>query len=159
MTVPRPLTVLVAAGGLAILAGAQGALSNGSANAVTGPAQIQVSSQQIDYVKVDLGRRGTTPGDSEIMTLRLFNRRITQRPIGRAEIVCTFTNGISRMCRGTYILPKGKLVVGGNMRYRALYEFAVLGGTGLSDNARGTVTSTQTAQRPRREYVLFRLVG
>ena len=155
----RPLIVLVAAGGLAILAGAHGALSNGSASAVTGRAQIPVTSRQVGYTKVDTGRRGISPGDTEIMTLRIFNRRITNRPIGRAEVICTFTTGINRQCRGTYTLPKGKLVVGGNMRYRALYEFAVLGGTGLYDNARGTLTATQTGQRPRREFVLFRLVG
>jgi hypothetical protein len=63
------------------------------------------------------------------------------------------------VCRGTYVLPKGKLVVGGSISYRSFYELAVLGGTGLFDNARGTLTVTRTNRRPVRDLVVFRLVG
>ena len=42
----------------------------------------------------------------EIIRLRLFNRRVTSRPIGRGALVCTFTNRRSRVCRGTYFLPR-----------------------------------------------------
>jgi hypothetical protein len=35
----------------------------------------------------------------------------------------------------------------------------VLGGTGLYDNARGTMTSTRIRRKPLREFLLFRLVG
>ena len=37
----------------------------------------------------------------------------------------------ARSCRGTYFLPRGKLVVGGSLLYRQFYELAVLGGTGV----------------------------
>ena len=85
---------------------------------------------------------------------------MTTAPIGRAELVCTFVdNGRSRSCRGTYILPKGKIVVGGSLLYRQFYELAVLGGTGLYDNARGTLTVTRTGRKPARRILFFRLVG
>ena len=42
---------------------------------------------------------------------------------------------------------------------RLLCEFAVVGGTGIYDNARGTLTVTSTSLRPRREVLVFRLVG
>jgi hypothetical protein len=95
----------------------------------------------------------------EIVRQTLFNRRVTSKPIGRAELVCTFTTRTSRVCRGTYFLPRGKLVVGGSIVFRSVYELAVLGGTGLFDNARGTLTATRTSRTPRREFLLFRLVG
>ena len=52
------------------------------------------------------------------------------------------------VCRGTYVLPKGELVVGGSILYRQFYDLAVLGGTGLYDNARGTLTVTRTHRKP-----------
>ena len=35
----------------------------------------------------------------------------------------------------------------------------IVGGTGLYDNARGTLTVTATHLRPRHEVLIFRLVG
>ena len=42
---------------------------------------------------------------------------------------------------------------------RLLYQIAVVGGTGLYDNARGSLTVTSTGLHPRREILLFRLAG
>jgi hypothetical protein len=125
----------------------------------TGPAQIRITSTQVRYVRVDVGKPGRTPGDMEIITQLLYNKRITERAIGHSEFVCTFTIDISRSCRATYFLPRGKLVVGGSLRFRQIYLLAVLGGTGLYDNARGTLTVTRLAKSPRRDLEVFRLVG
>jgi hypothetical protein len=144
------------------LTGSAGLLAAATGNvsaAATGPAQIAISGQQTSYSRVDVGRRRTSPGDMEIVRYQLYNRRVTSRAIGHAELVCTFTRGRSRVCRGTYFLPRGKLVVGGSIVFRQLYELAVLGGTGLYDNARGTMISTRIRRSPRREFLLFRLVG
>ena len=151
-------TAVIAVGlvvGVVVTAAAPGRVST----AATGPAQIGISGQQTAYTRVNVGQRRSRVGDMEIVRYRLFNRRLTSRPIGRAELVCTFTTGTSRVCRGTYFLPKGKLVVGGSVVYRQLYELAVLGGTGLYDNARGTMVATRINRTPRREFLLFRLVG
>jgi hypothetical protein len=127
--------------------------------AATGPAQIRITTEQSRYVRIDNGRSGRSPGDMEIITHLLYNRRITPKPLGHSEFVCTFTLDISRSCRATFFLPRGTLVVGGSLRFRQIYQLAVLGGTRLYDNARGTLTVTRLRKSPRRDQFLFRLVG
>ena len=125
----------------------------------TGPATIRINDRQLAVTRVDIGAPGTSPGDVEIVRSRLFQRG-TRDVIGHGELVCTFVDNVrSRSCRGTYVLPKGELVVGGSILYRQFYDLAVLGGTGLYDNARGTLTVTRTHRKPVRDVVVFRLVG
>jgi hypothetical protein len=66
---------------------------------------------------------------------------------------------MARVCDGALELPRGDIVVGGSIRHRMLYELAVLGGTGLYDNARGTLTVTRIGMKPTRELLLIRLAG
>jgi hypothetical protein len=150
----RRTGLLAAAGALGIAA-----FVVWSAPGATGPALIRITSTQASYDRVDSGTSGSSQGDDEFIKARLYNRRITQRSIGRSELVCTFTFGTSRSCRGTYFLPQGRIVVGGGIGNREIYELAILGGTGLYNNARGTLTVTRTARRPRREFLIFRLAG
>lgn len=125
----------------------------------TGPATIRITDRQQAMTRVDLGPDGTSPGDMEVSNSRVFQRG-TGTTIGRSELVCIFVDsGRSRGCRGTYTLPKGKLVVGGTVLYRQFYDLAVVGGTGLYDNARGAVTITRTHSNPPRHLIVFRLVG
>jgi hypothetical protein len=124
----------------------------------TGPATIRIYDRQLAVTRVDLGKKGTSPGDVEVIRVRLLQR--TGTTLGRGEIVCTFVDGVrARVCRGTYILPRGKLVVGGSILYRRFYDLAVVGGTGLYDNARGTLTVTRTHRNPVRDLLVFKLVG
>ena len=132
----------------------------GTTAAATGPATIRITNVQDTVVRVDVGTRGKSPGDMEIIRQRLFNTRLTTRSIGRSELICTFVDRRrSRVCRGTFFLPKGKIVVGGSLLYRQFYELAVLGGTGLFDNARGTLVVTRMSVHPVRDRMVFRLVG
>ncbi len=132
----------------------------GGSQAATGPATIRITNKEISVIRVDVGAKGKSPGDMEIIRQNLFNQRVRERPIGRAELICTFVDRRrARVCRGTYFLPKGKLVVGGSLLYRQFYELAVLGGTGLYDNARGSLVVTRMGVRPIRDRVVFRLVG
>lgn len=126
---------------------------------ITGPAQIRITNRQLSVTAVDIGRGGRSPGDLEILRQSLFNQRVTKRSIGYADLVCTFVDRRNRSCRGTYFLPRGKLVVGGTLSFRQFYQLAILGGTGIYENARGTVTVTRTATRPVRDSIIFRLVG
>jgi hypothetical protein len=132
----------------------------GGSKAATGPATIRITDVQDTVVRVDVGAKGKSPGDMEIIRQRLYNERVTTRSIGRSEVVCTFMDSRrARVCRGTYFLPKGRIVVGGSLLYRQFYELAVLGGTGLFDNARGSVVVTRTGVHPVRDRIVFRLVG
>jgi hypothetical protein len=130
-----------------------------SSNAATGPSTIRITNREISRVRVDAGRPGRGPGDIEIIRQNLFNKRIKSSPIGHADFVCTFVTSGTRSCTGTIFLPRGRLVVGGSIRYLDLYELAVLGGTRLYDNARGTLTVIRTTRRPRRDIMVFRLTG
>ena len=130
-----------------------------SSSAVTGPATIRITSREFSRERVDVGQPGHGIGDTEIVRQLLFNRRIKSSPIGQAEYVCTFTSPTKRACTVTLFLPRGRLVAGGTIRYQELYELAVLGGTRLYDDARGTLTVTRTTRKPRRHLLLFRLTG
>jgi len=132
----------------------------GSSEAATGPATIRITNIQDTVYRVDVGAKGKSPGDTEIIRQKLYNQRVTSRSIGRSELICTFVDRRrSRICRGTYFLPKGRIVVGGSLLYRQFYELAVLGGTGLYDNARGSVVVTRIGVHPVRDRMVFRLVG
>jgi hypothetical protein len=144
--------VLLVAAGLGVLG-----LSALASSAQTGPALIRITSTQTRYARVDIARG--TSGDLEIIRQKLYNKKIAKTPIGRAELICTFTVGKARSCAGTYFLAKGKLVVGGSITNRDIYELAITGGTGLYNNSRGTFTAIRTAKGPRREFLIFRLAG
>jgi hypothetical protein len=149
----RTAALLVAAGlaALGIIAWASPAQTQ------TGPALIRITSTQKQYVRVNAAPGNA--GDIEMISQRLYNKKITKNPIGRAEVVCMFTFGTQRTCRNTYFLAEGKIVVGGSITNRDIYELAILGGTGLYNNARGTFTSIRTAKSPRKEFLIFRLAG
>jgi hypothetical protein len=138
------------------------ALSNGwslTSGAATGPATVRVTTREVSRVRVDAGRRGKGPGDTEIVRVNLFNKRIKRQPIGHADSVCTYVTSQTRSCSVTIFLPKGRLVAGGSIRFPEFYELAVLGGTRRFDNARGTLTAIRTTRRPRRYILVFRLTG
>lgn len=149
-----PVAIAVGLGALALLNG-----WSLSSDAATGPSTIRITNREISRVRVDAGRPGRGPGDIEIIRQNLFNKRIKSSPIGHADFVCTFVTSGTRSCTGTIFLPRGRLVVGGSIRYLDLYELAVLGGTRLYDNARGTLTVIRTTRRPRRDIMVFRLTG
>jgi hypothetical protein len=130
-----------------------------TSSAATGPAVIRITDGQTSISRVDVGEPGRSPGDMQIVSALVFNRRLTPRALGHFELVCTFTVGINRSCNGTVFLPKGKLVVSGVLRYRQFYELAIVGGTGLYDNARGTMTVTRIGESPLRSLLFFRLTG
>ena len=150
----RGFAVVLAAGVVAAVAGGSSLLFAG-----TGPATVRITAENEQITGVDIGVKGTSPGDTQIVRQTLYNRHITDKPIGHAEFVCTTTAGRSRLCNGTFFLPKGKLMVSGPLRYRQFYELAIVGGTELYDNARGSLVATTTALKPRRQVLVFRLAG
>jgi hypothetical protein len=147
--------ILAVAAALAAIA----ALVGWKSMAATGPATIRIVDRQFSYTRVDVGRHGRSPGDSEVITTLLYNKKITRKPIGSGRMICTFTIGLNRTCIATIKLPRGQLVASGGVLYRQFYSLAVVGGTGLYDNARGTLTVIRTTHTPTREIMVFRLTG
>jgi hypothetical protein len=154
---PRLLNVTVLAVGVA--AAALALEWSASLDAATGPGKIRLTSREVSRARVDHGRPGRGLGDTEIIRHNLFNLRLKPTPIGTAEYVCTYTGPRTRSCNVTIFMPKGRLIAGGSIRYPELYELAILGGTRLYDDARGTLTVIRTTTRPRRHIMLFRLTG
>jgi hypothetical protein len=126
--------------------------------ASTGPATIRITSREVSRVRMQVGAPGRI-GDTEIVRQNIFNKKIRSTPIGQAEYLCTFLTSRMRSCNVTITLPQGRIVAGGTFGYLELYELAVLGGTRLYDNARGTLTVIQTTTKPRRQILVFRLTG
>jgi hypothetical protein len=136
-----------------------GVIVVGTADGATPPAQIRITDVQTSYLRMPAATGGSA-GSVEIIKQRLYNPSLSESPIGSSSLVCTYLDKRARTCTGTYALPKGNIVVAGAIASRLLYEIAVVGGTGLYDNARGTLTVTSTDLRPRRrELLLFRLAG
>lgn len=142
------------------LAGVLGLLASTAASAseqLKSPGTIRITSREVKSTRVDIGPGGLSAGDVQIERALLYNTRVTPKPIGHSEIVCTFVVKTSRNCTGTFFLPRGKIVVSGSMFYRQLFELAVVGGTGLYDNVRGSLTVTSLGKKPRRDLLFFRL--
>jgi hypothetical protein len=150
------VSALAVACGASMVPGAQGAHGKHGALGAQ-ESQIRITDVQAYYNRVG-GNRGPV-GDVEIIKQRLYNVRISQAPIGRADVTCMFLDRSERTCNATYFLPKGNLVVAGAIQSRLLYEIPIVGGTGLYESVRGTLTVTATHLKPRREVLLFRLSG
>jgi hypothetical protein len=133
-----------------------GSVTQGSP-ALTGPGTIKITSLDIQTSLVNRGSASRGPGDVTLIRQLLFNKGIRKTPIGHADLVCTYTGSRARQCSGTYFLPRGKIVVAGSLRYREFFKLAVVGGTDIYDNVRGTLTGSAYARRPRRELLIFRL--
>jgi hypothetical protein len=105
---------------------------------------------------VDVGARGRSPGDLEIVFEVLHDRHGST--VGHAQMLCTLLGRGARSCDATYVLPKGQIVAGAATEHRLLYELAITGGTGIYDNARGDLVVTALGLHPRRELLVIRLV-
>ena len=146
------ITVAAAGGALAVVATAGGSQS------LSGPGTIRITDRLVNHIHVDGGEHGRGAGDLNFYRELLYNRGITPEPIGHSDITCTASGTGSSNCSGTYFLPKGKIMVAGVLASRLFYELAVIGGTRLYQNARGTLTGTALGGTPRHEFLIFRLV-
>ena len=150
----QTLLLVVAMLGFALITGS---VTEGSPE-LNGPGTIRISSRDVDVSVINRGSSRRGSGDVIVIRQLLFNKGITKQAIGHADLVCTFTARRSRQCSGTYFLPRGKIVVSGSLRYREFFKLAVVGGTDIYDNVRGSMTGTLLARGPRRELLIFRLI-
>lgn len=140
-----------------VLAALAVALAADATHEATGPATVRLTDRQLTLKRIAAGDSGL--GDVEIARLTLYAPDNASRPIGHAVLTCTFVSRSERSCDGTYVLPAGMILTAGVLTTRLLYSAAIVGGTGLYNNARGTLTVTAKGLKPRREFLLFRLSG
>lgn len=138
-------------------------LTSTDSQALTGPGQVRVTSRQVLKSEADVGAVGSSTGDVTVTSSLVYNRRVTTKPIGHSEMLCTYLGrggslgSGSRHCTTTVFLPQGKLVAEGITHNMFFYELVVVGGTGIYSNVQGTLTVTFLGSGPRRELLLFRL--
>jgi hypothetical protein len=149
----KPLLVFAA---LATFALATGSVTLGSG--AVSPGVIRLTTKEIKRNVVNLGPTRRGPGDVVVIRQLLYNKGIRTAPIGHSDMVCTYTGNRSRQCNGTYSLPRGKIIVSGSVRYWEFYKLAIIGGTDLYADVRGSETATLYARGPRKEILVFRLV-
>ena len=132
------------------------ALALPGALAYNKPGAIRITDVETSHTYVDEGGHGRGPGDVDIYRSNLYNRRITAKALGHADMICRTISGTVQHCDATYFLPRGELVTSGVIQSRLIYILPVTGGTEYYNNARGTLTVTSL--RRGRELLLFRLV-
>jgi len=147
---------------LPVLAGIAGALLVGvftlpGAQALDRPGTVRITDSEIRHAHVDGGRAGASVGDLDVYTLLLYNKRIKPKALGHATMSCSAVGSTGQSCTATYFLPKGQIVTQGVITSRLIYELAVVGGTGLYSNVRGTLTVTSLKRKPPTELLVFRL--
>jgi hypothetical protein len=147
---------------LPVFAGISGALLVGvftltGAQALDRPGTVRITDSQVRHAYVDVGSDGKSIGDLDVYTVLLYNKRIRAKAIGQATMTCTVVSANGQSCTATYFLPKGTIVTQGVITSRFIYELAVVGGTGLYSNVRGTLTVTSLKRKPSRELLVFRL--
>lgn len=152
---PAPrLLGAVAVGAIAVAVGT--AVAADHSQGATGPAVVRLTDVQTK--NLELGA-ADDPGGSEIARFTLYGSTSTSRSIGHGVLTCTYVGGGERACNASYVLPRGMIQTAGVLRSRLFYTQAIVGGTGLYDNARGTLTVTAKTLKPRHELLLFRLTG
>jgi hypothetical protein len=149
----KPLFVFAA---LATFALVTGSVTFGSSE--VSPGLIRLTTKEIKRNVVNIGPPSRGPGDVVVIRQLLYNKGLRSTPIGHSDMVCTFTGNRSRQCNGTYSLPRGKIIVSGSVRYWEFYKIAIIGGTDLYADVRGSETATLYARDPRKEILVFRLV-
>ena len=154
---------LLAAASVVLLAAAVPATGS---QALTGPGTVRITDtlQKHIHVRFDkhvridnVARKASRAGDLDFYRQALYTKTARPVNIGHSDLTCVNTGTGSSNCTGTYFLPKGKIMVGGVIASRLIYELAVVGGTGLYDNVRGTLTVTFMGGLPAREFLIFRL--
>src|SRR4051794_30874988 len=78
-------------GALAALCAIALALAGGvsASTKLDGPGTIRITDREIQRARVDVGAAGKSTGDVESSRQQLYNKFITPKPIGHAQIVCT----------------------------------------------------------------------
>lgn len=78
--------------------------------------------------------------------------------IGWGNTVCFDLGVSSTQCVGTFVFPRGKIMVAGTRHSQQYFVFAIVGGTGVYTAAGGTLIGNLISESPRTERLVFELV-
>lgn len=85
-------------------------------------------------------RLGTFQGASEVWRSRVLLIGKAQT-LGYGQVACVYVDDLVRQCTGTYILPRGRVSVGGELSSRQKFRLIIVGGTGAYAGASGELTA------------------
>jgi hypothetical protein len=141
----RTTTIGIAAIGLVAVV-ALAATASGKPRRLARAAAIMLqASSQLEHVQyVDNPPSGRSAGDMLVFTERLLDTRGQQ--IGSDAASCVVLFDQRSLCTGTYILPRGQVMVQlvqPSLSGTLTYTQAITGGTGRFARATGTVTVDQ----------------
>ena len=143
----RKLAVIGAT--LAVL-GASAAAASVASAAPTSAAEPSVKVLHLishdTYVKiVDIGKKGTSPGDELIETTIDFQHGVQ---VDRSVVNCVLITIIGRamdvLCHGDLAFKDGQVQFQGETNFHTPFTLAVTGGTGAYQNAGGQLTLLRT---------------
>jgi len=130
--------------------------------------KVNVAATLLDVRISDVGTPGRSSGDGTAEVLRLWNRTVSDLPVGNGLIRCTFLGkggafgrGMS-YCVGTFTLGSGhkfgKITVTGP-RYRTRYgNYVVTGSTGVYSGSSGSM-HVRPGEMPGTLSITFQLIG
>ena len=120
-----------------------------AADDVPGVTTLRLFEHDTQQTSIDLGERGTGPGDEFLFAGDVFDRP-GGTLLGHTAGRCTTLSGNSTtgdvMCVGTIALAGGEIILEGVADRAALFQrgetvsLAITGGTGTYSNARGDAT-------------------
>jgi hypothetical protein len=127
-----------------------------SAEIPPGTAYIRITSQVIKRDK---------SGVERITASSLYNKHISRYAIGNSVGRCVRIGNRRTLPRGTELchfvfrMPLGQIVTAGVRSSEVYYRLAIVGGTGAYSNIGGHVQVTARQLIPRKEYLLFTVIG
>jgi hypothetical protein len=123
---------------------------------------IRLVAKGVQETNVDLGKKGFSQGDQELVALNLFRGG---KKIGEAGNLCQFVRvtkaSAADLCQVDMSLPAGQITTGGLVRSTpagpGTFFLAITGGTGAYQTAHGQVkiTATTTNQVPITLYLIL----
>jgi hypothetical protein len=123
---------------------------------------IQLVVKGVQETSVDLGKKGFSQGDQEIVGLNVFRGG---KKIGEAGQVCQFVrvtkSSATDLCQIALSLPKGQVTAQGLVKSTAAgpgtFFLAITGGTGAYQTAHGQmkITATTTNEVPVTLYLIL----
>jgi hypothetical protein len=121
-----------------------------SADSLALVGRVNVTATVLDVRVGDVSPPGLSSGDSRSEVLRLWNKTVSDVPIGNGMIRCAFmgrggafgSRGVS-YCTGTFTIGSrskfGKISIAGPRRRFAVGNYVVVGGTGIYAGSGGSL--------------------